>query len=695
MENNRLKNIRDNYIELMDNSEDSTNFAKIHGDDLYSLGLTVYSKYFTIDSIFYNSFALSVLDENISLHPEQLKVIEKIRDNEAIVLSAPTSFGKTFCIFEYIGRFYPQNIVLIVPTLALIDEYTKKIIKKYSSVFRKYKLHSNILEGIEVDFSKYNIFIMTHERIISGMDLNFFKSIDFLVIDEVYKLNTDVNDDRVLVLNMAYYYMSKISKKYVLLAPFIKKIENIELLEKKPYFISTEFSPVVNKVFVEDILIDKDRMNTCKSILFNKIDENDKTLIYFPTVASLYKYVNEIIIKEPKLLNIDSNIYFFLEWAKNEIHEEWAIVKALERGYLIHNGQVHLGTRVFLLDLFDKLDSGYNKLLCTASLLEGVNTSAKNIIITKPSRRKFKNNGDNFTAFDFFNLVGRTGRLYQHFVGNAYYIKGPNDPYYHMTDAKRSIKFELYDESKDISVQLGACQNYDDVQKFYSSLRITNEEYVKNIGTKLRIDNCIKLYNIYCDKENELIGELYNLTGNEKRGRYNLIYLLNTLCGFDDSTSRSKINAYILNELINLRRLNVKTIVDSSFRYCQQKNIKMTINDLISIAIKYKTGYIEHKFYNRCSVIFYFLEKRGAEQKILNTFQKNVLTPIEIIFFTNSPIKKALYDMGIYEKDIDEIVEIVGDNYDDIYDLKRRLIENFDLFENLSFISKYVIKSLI
>lgn len=66
------------------------------------------------------------------------------------------------------------------------------------------------------------------------------EQIDLLVIDEVYKLETDVRNDRVLVLNMAYYYLSQKSKKYILLAPFIQKIEDIEMLEKSPHFYNTE-----------------------------------------------------------------------------------------------------------------------------------------------------------------------------------------------------------------------------------------------------------------------------------------------------------------------------------------------------------------------------------------------------------------------------------------------------------------------
>lgn len=64
-----------------------------------------------------------------------------------------------------------------------------------------------------------------------------------------------------------------------------------------------------------------------------------------------------------------------------------------------------------------------------------------------------QNNSAVFSAFDFYNLVGRTGRLNQHFVGNAYYIKAPGDPEYRKIDAIKSIKFEITDNSKDIDIQ--------------------------------------------------------------------------------------------------------------------------------------------------------------------------------------------------------------------------------------------------
>ena len=441
--------LREKYIRELNGSANSTIRASELAEDLFSLDLTVYSRNFTFISIIYNAFATSEIDDNISLHPEQLHFLSLIRENRAVILSAPTSFGKTFCIFEYIGRYKPKNVVLIVPTLALVDEYLKKIIKKYKDVFIQYKVHTNISEEKIYNFEINNIFILTHDRVVQETYYGKIEKIDFLVIDEVYKLETDTNNDRVLVLNMAYHYLAQKAKKYVLLAPFIKNIIDIEELEKNPVFYSSNYSPVVNDVKVIEILNEKDRFKESSRIL-KSLNQEEKTLIYFPTVNLLNKYIKEVISLEPKLDFINNEIQFFINWAKEEIHEDWSLITALERGYLIHNGQIPIGTRLLQLDYFETSDV-YNRLLCTSTLLEGVNTTAKNIIITKPSRMSNKP-GDNFTAFDFYNLVGRTGRLYNHYIGNAFYVKSPNDPEYKREDAVKSIRFEITDDSMDIDI---------------------------------------------------------------------------------------------------------------------------------------------------------------------------------------------------------------------------------------------------
>ncbi len=678
-----VKELRDKYIRELSKAESKGDKAKQMADDLFALDLTVYSSSFSFDSIIYNTLATSYIDENISLHPEQLNIINEIQKNAATIISAPTSFGKTFCIFEYIAKTQPRNVVLIVPTLALVDEYFKKIIKKYKGKFDKYKVYTNISEEKEYNFECQNMFILTHDRVVQETLYQKIDKVDFLVIDEVYKLETDKTDDRVLVLNMAYYYLAKKAEKYVLLAPFIKEVLDSDKLEKSPVFYRTDYSPVVNDVIIKPIYVEDDRFKECKNIL-NTISPDEKTLIFFHTVSSMYKYITKVIANEPIIENIDSDMLYFLEWAKMEIHEEWCVITALERGYLIHNGQIPVGTRIIQLDNYDK-SNNLNKMLCTSTLLEGVNTTAENIIITRPARQQVEP-GEHFTAFDFFNLVGRTGRLNKHLIGKAYYIKSLEDPEFYPGDAIRSIKFELTDDSEDIDIQRGNISNRPRVLDFLKRLGITLEEYKEYIGTKIRFQTVLYLFDNYLTNKERLVNRLSEMSENDQLGRGPLIDILYKIC----EGKANGLDSTLINKLIDKRRPTIKKIVDEV-----KEHTKADINVLISNTIRLKSSYIEHQFYSRILIILFFLKIDKIDNTFLEVINKKVTGAIEYVYYTNLKNKKMLIDFGIYERDIDNIIKVIGDDFEDASELKRRLVDNYSRLKKVSYLSMYIIRNLM
>lgn len=686
-----LQSKREEYIKILDNTSD-VNDVKSISEDLFALDLTLYSQDYTFDSTLYNALATSHLDENISLHPAQMEIINLIEENDATIISAPTSFGKTFCIFEYIYKFKPNLVVLIVPTLALIDEYKRKIINVYKNKFIDYKIYTTISKDKEYKFNEKNIFILTHDKIVQESTYEIFKNIDFLAIDEIYKLEKKDNDDRVLILNMAYYYLSQASKKYVLLAPFIENVENTEILDKKPLFYKSNYSPVVNNVIERKIIHDKYRFSEANRIN-QELSLEEKTLIYFGTVNNLNKYITQVIANEPLINNIEPEIKNFIDWAKEEIHEEWSLIKALERGYLIHNGQIPLGIRMFQLNTYEK-DSNYNRLLCTSTLLEGVNTTAKNIIIVEPSRLY----NENFSAFDFFNLVGRTGRLFKHFIGNAYYIKGPNDNNYSKDDAHKTIEFEITTDSEDIYFQKKEYENCSKIMNFIKRLNITIEDYSENIGSKLRFNTVLKLYYSYIKHKNRLINGIDNylksLQNKKPISRQSIIEPLYYIC--EDASIRreytASLDACCINSLINKTRPRIKDCISKV-----QKGFKTEkVNDLISKLIKYKHSYIEHQFYKKVSIILFFMIIEKANEEHVGIIKSDILGIIDLLYYANSPAKKLLYDMGIYEKDIDSIIKIIGEDFDDINDLKNKIQLHINkIIPRISYISKYIIDNLL
>ncbi|MBN2844333.1 MAG: DEAD/DEAH box helicase [Sedimentisphaerales bacterium] len=684
----KVQPLRDQYIRSLAESDNKTQKAKQIADDLFALDLTVYSKDFSFCSSLYNAFAKSVLDENYSLHPEQLRIISQIEKKDASIISAPTSFGKTYCIFEYIAKHKPKNIVLVVPTLALVDEYRRKILKKYQSVFIDYKKYSSIDLDKEYDFDRPNVFILTHDRIVHESSFTRIEKIDFLVIDEVYKLETDIDNDRVLVLNMAYYHMAKKAKKYVLLAPFIGGIANIEHLENKPVFFRSDYSPVVNEIIENTILNEADRSLECKRILDNDI-KDEKTLIYFPTVIGMYQYITSIIAKEDIVDYLGTDIEYFINWAKDEIHDEWCLITAMERGYLIHNGQIPVGTRMFQLNEYEK-GGLYNRMLCTSTLLEGVNTTAKNIIITKPSRSPERNKHE-FSAFDFYNLVGRTGRLNEHYIGTAYYLKGPNDQTFNKADAKRTIKFELVDSSLDMDIQRGLIDEHPEVLEFLKKLGITLDEYKTNIGIRLRFSTVLDLFDSYLKYKKELIEQLDRYLENDQLGRFDMVNVFYIIC---EGAQQSRLLSSIITGLLHKSQWpKIKKVVNETKKHIPT----VDINELISHTIRLKNSYIEHTYYAKVSIIKFFMQRdKTMNEEYVEKVDDKILQPIEFQYFLHVKHKKMLLDLGIYDRDIKTIIDIIGDDFDDGSELRNRLIANKSKFrkKNISYISQFIINSL-
>jgi predicted helicase len=679
---NNAQVYRENYILALNNVDNKTEYEKFHADSLFNLGLTMYSREYSFKSAIYNGFACSHIDSNLSLHPEQMRVLNLIKGNNGLIFSAPTSFGKTFVVFEYVAREQPKNVVLIVPTLALVDEYKQKILKKYRNSFLDYKIYTSIDIEKEYDFEHKNLFILTHDRVVNEDVISIFSEIDFLVIDEVYKLKTDFNNDRVLILNLAYKFLMEKSRKYLLLAPFLKEVRNIDKIENKPLFFSSNFSPVVNKVIERRIVDEKDRyLETVKIV--NEL-ENTKRLVYFHTVYSLNKFLSEKFefnIKIGKSRILDE----FIEWASKEIHEEWSVLRAINKGILVHHGQLPLGIRMLQLELFDDIDSGYNIMLCTSTLLEGVNTACENIIITKPARNKTK-----FDAFDFFNLIGRTGRLCQYYLGTAYYIRGTNDREYYKEEALKSIEFELTDNSIDMDINSDRYNEHPEFLSLLQEMGITYDDYIKHFATQFRFSTVSAMYNRFKQNKNLLYKAINDMLINDQPSKLNTVREIYKI--IESNFNNYKLKTFIINALTYKSVNSVRATIER----VRGAFVELDLDSIISEVLKLKNSYIEYDFYKKTEAILYFMELDNVSENIKKPIEEEILRVIENKYFMHSPGKKILKDMGIYDKDINNISKIIGEDISSVDELQSKIQENYEkVISKISVISRFIVEKMI
>ena len=139
-----------------------------------------------------------IVGEGVMLHRYQKELLERFKRGQRnrIFLSASTSFGKTFLIYEIVRKMEYTNVAFIFPTLSLLSENLFKIhlSPEYKWVKDNYVIHT--LSDKE-EISGRNLFIFTPERFLSFLDKNKEIQLDFVFVDEIYKLDNGFIIDEV------------------------------------------------------------------------------------------------------------------------------------------------------------------------------------------------------------------------------------------------------------------------------------------------------------------------------------------------------------------------------------------------------------------------------------------------------------------------------------------------------------------
>ncbi len=357
-------------------------------------------------------------------HREQLKIYKKLKEHKSIILSAPTSFGKSKIIDAIIADNIFQNIVIIVPTIALIDETRKRL----TSLFREsYKIISHHMQRPNIEGK--NIFIFTPERVVAHNEM-FPDNIDFFVIDEFYKIGGQSEEgNRVTALNEAFYILFKNNNStFYMIGPNVQDISDGARERFSFEFIKNDFNTVITNI----IPIINKRESRVNRLVALWEELKGPTLIFCKSINQLYDVANILTPLNPKK-SIQSLSPLLANWLATEYHPNWTLVSSLESGIGLHYGALPRSITQEIVRLFN--EGELNFLLCTSTLIEGVNTAAKNMVIYE--NKIAKNDIDYFT---YNNIVGRAGRMFKHFVGNVYIFDFPPQP------ELPYIKFPVHDQ---------------------------------------------------------------------------------------------------------------------------------------------------------------------------------------------------------------------------------------------------------
>lgn len=388
-----------------------------------------------------------ILDDDTSIQANkfQAKLWASFEDSKWTSVSAPTSAGKSFILEAWIRNYLINKnnkfVVYLVPTRALISQVEKDLneILNIGNI-KKVNVGSIPLQrSYKAEFS--NVFVFTQERL--HIFLSSFAippKIDVLVVDEAHKIGDDY---RGVFLQQVIEQVSLLNSgiKVIYASPFTSNpeilLENHPSSERKS-FKSSDVTVNQNLLWVSQASGSTKKWNVdiCYSDSIHRLGQlnlenrptHDSKRLSFVALALANSnpgnivYVNRAADAETTAWQIydslpdspaDEEIQQLIELCEKTIHKKFKLNITLRRGVAFHYGNMPLLVKSEVERLFSKNKIKF--LVCTSTLVEGVNMSCRNIFVRGPR----KGTKTLMNAEDFWNLAGRAGRWGKEFQGNV------------------------------------------------------------------------------------------------------------------------------------------------------------------------------------------------------------------------------------------------------------------------------------
>ncbi|MCF6148223.1 MAG: DEAD/DEAH box helicase [Candidatus Kuenenia sp.] len=380
--------------------------------------------------------------EDLIFTDSQFELYKKISGSKHFSFSGPTSMGKSFIIKSFIrkvvGNKPPENIVIMVPTRALINQFSIDLNKELKDVLEHYNYtvitNSNVSELPSTE--NHYIFVLTPERLLSYLSQKNNPSIAYLFIDEAHKLAAE-KDSRAVT---AYSAISKALRRNPNLNLYFSSpnVANPEVFlklfkkDEKQFFRTIE-TPVSQNLFFVDLVAKRvthyldngnyefepkivTKSETIYDVL-SAIGDDESNIVYCSSrFDAVDKSAKLFELNQKKQVEVSKNVKRVIRQIRAYIHKDYYLGEFLNGGITYHFGNLPLIIRNKVEGLFK--DREINYVFCTSTLLEGVNLPAKNVFILNN-----KNGRNTFQPIDFWNLAGRAGRLKHELSGNIICLK--------------------------------------------------------------------------------------------------------------------------------------------------------------------------------------------------------------------------------------------------------------------------------
>lgn len=379
----------------------------------------------------------------IQVNRFQRQFWDEVTQARWISVSAPTSAGKSYIVRRWLERATTSREtfcgVYLVPTRALIEEVSRDLRNEFG---RAVPVHTMPWDP-EIGASSKELHVLTQERFhLLQQRLVGFKP-DIVFIDEAQKIG---DEQRGVLLQqvLAEVVRRRVDTQVIFASPLSENPEI--LLEGAPSdavtasFESQTVTVNQNLLWVNQVprrpkeweiclVVEGDEQEVGLLELADRPSPDSRRLsavavalggrkpgniVYENGAAAAEKTARQIFeaLGPDTDLTSDSEIAELMELARSAVHPEYVLAEVVARGVAFHYGNMPQLLRSEIERLFRTEKLRY--LVCTSTLLEGVNLPCRNLFTRGPR----KGNGRPMSSPDFWNLAGRAGRWGKEFQGN-------------------------------------------------------------------------------------------------------------------------------------------------------------------------------------------------------------------------------------------------------------------------------------
>ena len=366
--------------------------------------------------------------------------------SQAVAIRAPTSAGKSYVLQSYLlDRFAkadgPLSIAYVIPSRALLHEVQGKLTNLLSGLSRKVRVTS--VPQLNDVIDDFQIFVLTQERLQTLFD-NSEVLIAEMIVDEAQQI---ADDARGILLQhcLEEALLRSPTTKVVLLTPGRQDAAVIARLIGLPNvgIAQSSLRPVrQNLIYVNfdaqqptDVILSLYRegeealpLGTLKTSWgFEKkesrlvgaaieLGREGQSLVYAPSKAPAEAIATSIAGHQEPPEDKHGALKELGDFIKKHIHPKYSLVECVMAGVGFHYGSMPTALTKALEEYFD--DGLLKYLVCTSTLLHGVNLPARNIFLYRPTRGV----DTPLDADGFWNLAGRAGRMSRDVQGNVFLI---------------------------------------------------------------------------------------------------------------------------------------------------------------------------------------------------------------------------------------------------------------------------------